>query len=166
MGGGVRDLPLLGRSEDVALIGVTWRGSFIELVPWNGSVSWDVSPWGSWRVRGCSASHEVEVVASCAPGDGTALRAPTATRGLAAACRDTFAGQLTLALWERRPDGGRSLLLTARSTQAALEVGGGPWFAPWVATAAMTQPLRSMAAMPLDVASLARLLPGLRLPGL
>ena len=166
VGGGVRDLPLLGRTENVALIGVTWRGQFIELVPWAGTVSWEVAPWGSWRVRGQSASHEVEVVASCAPGDGTPLRAPTAQRGLAAACRDTFAGHLTLALWARDGDGSRRLLLTARSSQAALEVGGGPWFAPWVASAAMTQPLRSLAAMPLDVGALASVLPSLRLPGL
>lgn len=167
MGGGVRDLPLLGRTENVALIGVTWRGVFVELVPWAGEVSWDVSPWGRWRFRGSNATHEVEVVASCAPEAGTPLRAPTASRGLAAACRDTFAGELTLAMWERDGAGGKRLVLTARSTQAALEIGGGPWFGTWAARAKMSQPLRALAAMPLNVGALAGLAPpALRPPGL
>ncbi len=33
---GVLNLP--GVEEDVGLIGIHWRGRFIELVPWNGSV--------------------------------------------------------------------------------------------------------------------------------
>jgi len=33
---GVLNLP--GIEEDVGLIGIHWRGQFIELVPWNGSV--------------------------------------------------------------------------------------------------------------------------------
>ncbi len=166
-GGGVRDLPLLGRSEDVALVGIHYKGTFVELVPWSGTVSWDVAPWGRWRISAASATHEAEVVASCAPGDGTTLRAPTADAGLAAACKDTFAGELTLALWERQPGGGRRLLVRARSSQAALEVGGGPWGAPWAARAAMATPLRQLAALPLDVRQLAgRLPPRLQPPGL
>jgi len=167
VGGGVRDLPLLGRSEDVALVGVTWRGAFFEFVPWAGAVTWRVQPWGSWRVTAEAGEYEVEVVATCAPDAGTPLRAPTAARGLAAACRDTFAGDLQLALWRRDAAGGRHLLLRARSTQAALETGGGPWFDEWSARAAMAQPLRALAAMPLDVAAVARRLPSrLRPPGL
>jgi tocopherol cyclase len=41
---GILNLP--GVKEDVGLIGVHFRGQFVELVPWNGSVSWDVAPWG------------------------------------------------------------------------------------------------------------------------
>jgi tocopherol cyclase len=91
-----------------------------------------------------------------------------AAAGLAAACRDTFSGELTLAVWEvSRSSGARTLLVRARSSQAALETGGGPWFAPWAASAAMAQPLRGAAALPLDVGALAARLPrALRPPGL
>lgn len=41
---GILNLP--GVKEDVGLIGVHFNGQFVELVPWNGSVSWDVAPWG------------------------------------------------------------------------------------------------------------------------
>jgi hypothetical protein len=34
--------------EDVGLIGVSWEGRFIELVPWNAELEWDVDPWGRW----------------------------------------------------------------------------------------------------------------------
>jgi tocopherol cyclase len=78
-GGGVRDLPLLGGTEDVALVGVHYKGTFIELVPWRGRVSWDIAPWGSWRISAASDTHEAEIVATCAPQDGTTLRAPTAS---------------------------------------------------------------------------------------
>lgn len=37
--------------EDVGLIGVTCpNGEFIELVPWNADLEWDVDPWGRWWV--------------------------------------------------------------------------------------------------------------------
>ncbi len=75
----MRDLPLLGGTEDVALVGVHYKGSFLEFVPWKGSVSWEIAPWGSWRVTATNKTHAVEVVARCAPNDGTTLRAPTAT---------------------------------------------------------------------------------------
>lgn len=41
---GVLNLP--GVKEEVGLIGIHYGGTFVELVPWNGSVSWDVAPWG------------------------------------------------------------------------------------------------------------------------
>jgi hypothetical protein len=35
--------------EDVGLIGVTLpSGEFIELVPWNADLEWDVDTWGRW----------------------------------------------------------------------------------------------------------------------
>ncbi len=43
-------LGLPGIEEDVGLIGVHLPdgGPFIELVPWNGDVEWEVEPWGKW----------------------------------------------------------------------------------------------------------------------
>ena len=46
-------LNLPGVKEDVGLIGVHFRGHFIELVPWNGSVEWDVAPWGRCELVLC-----------------------------------------------------------------------------------------------------------------
>ena len=34
--------------EDVGLIGVTYNEEWIELVPWNAELEWDVDPWGRW----------------------------------------------------------------------------------------------------------------------
>eukprot|EP00967_Tisochrysis_lutea_P028158 scaffold32747_cov21-Tisochrysis_lutea.AAC.1 len=34
--------------EDVGLIGVTYNSEWIELVPWNSELEWDVDPWGRW----------------------------------------------------------------------------------------------------------------------
>lgn len=43
-------LKLPGVEEDVGLIGIHWKGQFIELVPWTATVNWDVEPWGTWKV--------------------------------------------------------------------------------------------------------------------
>ena len=78
----MRDLPLLpgGRTEDVAMVGVHYKGTFVELAPWRGAVEWDIAPWGRWRISARSATHEAEVLGRCAPGAGVSLRAPTASR--------------------------------------------------------------------------------------
>lgn len=55
----------------------------------------------------------------------------------------------------------------ASSTTAALEVGGGPWWSSWQATAAMKEPLRSLVQLPIDLGLLAKFAPPiLRPPGL
>ena len=44
-------------------------------------MSWDVAPWGAWRVTAKTPSHEIVVVASAEPlatDPGTVLRAPQA----------------------------------------------------------------------------------------
>ena len=43
-------LKIPGVEEDVGLVGIHWQGRFIELVPWNAEVSWEVDPWGRWKV--------------------------------------------------------------------------------------------------------------------
>ena len=60
-------------------------------------VSWEVAPWGSWRIFARSDAYEALVEATCAK-PGTPLRAPTASDGLAPFCRDSFAGQAGLML--------------------------------------------------------------------
>lgn len=137
-GGGRRTLPfLLGQDEDVALIGIHHAGRFIEIVPWNGDVSWEVSTWGSWVIKGRSGAFYVELEAKTSS-PGTVLRAPT-VEGLIPVCKDTFEGALTMRVWENG-----KLILDLKSNSAALEVGGGPWWDTWKGDAEMKEPLRSI----------------------
>jgi tocopherol cyclase len=124
-GGGRRGL--LWWMESVAMIGIHYGGQFYEFVPWNAEVSWEVHPWGSWRMQAVTAEYTVELVATtdC---PGTPLRAPT-VEGLAIACRDTMLGRLTLTLRANRP--GTPLIVRATSHLCGLETGGGPWTTQW-----------------------------------
>ena len=124
-----------------------------------------MDPWGSWYLRARSGRYEAAIKASCtAP--GAVLRAPTADQGLAPFCKDTFEGLCRLQLWEVGPTGSRKLLVDAQSSSAALEVGGGPWWGPWSASADMKEPFRSLVQLPIDVSALSSLLPPqLRPPG-
>lgn len=185
--GGVRALLGGALSEEVALIGIhlpprgrgggdgraaaaTTATQFLEFVPWGPSsaISWSVLPWGRWAVCAVNATHEAQLVAACGASDGTPLRAPTADRGLAAVCRDTFAGAATLCVWERGPGGGRGrLVVRADSEQAALETGGRGWGrGRWDGAARMAPPLAAAAALPLDVAAVARAMGAPLPPGL
>ena len=116
-----------------------------------------------------TATHEVELEARCA-GRGTPLRAPTESRGLAVLCRDSFAGELTIRLYEKtgkkggkggkgKGKGDRKLVVELESKRAAVETGGGPWGETWAAAAAMRQPFRSLVKAPVDPGRIAALLP-------
>lgn len=115
------------------------------------------------------------------------LRAPTANNGLAPHCKDTFFGKARLRIWRTSSsgssggwssssgsNGGLSGPLPAglplydgSSDTAALEVGGGPWWAPWTAKAAMLEPFRSLVQLPIDAGALSRAVPDvLKPPGL
>ncbi|HEY9620403.1 MAG TPA: tocopherol cyclase family protein [Crinalium sp.] len=125
-GGGRRGV--LWWMESVAMVGIHYRGKFYEFVPWNAQVSWEIHPWGFWKMQAQTQDYEVELIATTTL-PGTPLRAPTA-EGLAFACRDTMQGELTLRLWEKT--GMHSnLILTAKSVLCGLEVGGGPWDEVW-----------------------------------
>lgn len=158
-------LPWLAK-EDVGMIGLHYGGRLFEFVPWRGAVSWEVAPWGRWRCRAATATHEVELEATCG-GRGTPLRAPTESRGLAVLCRDSFAGELTIRLYEKtgkrgkggEGDEGRRLVVELESKRAAVETGGGPWGETWAAAAAMKQPFRSLVKAPVDPERIAGLLP-------
>lgn len=82
-----------GVEENVGMVGIHHRGRFYEFLPNLGRLSWDVDPWGRWRIEGCTRQYETVVEAWCeAP--GTPLRAPTMDEGLAPFCRDSFCGQV------------------------------------------------------------------------
>ncbi|GFR52594.1 hypothetical protein Agub_g15190, partial [Astrephomene gubernaculifera] len=96
---------LPGVEEDVGLLGLHLPphlagggGEFVELVPWNSELEWEVSPWGSWRLRGANSRWEALLEAECEAGAGAVLRAPTTAQGLAPFCKDTFFGRCRLRL--------------------------------------------------------------------
>ncbi|MGV2828908.1 tocopherol cyclase family protein [Myxosarcina sp. GI1(2024)] len=122
--GGIRDV--LWWQEAVGLVGIHHRGQFYEFAPGNARVSWQVQPWGEWKMQAISSDYEVNLIGTT---DllGTYVRVPTA-RGLVFACRDTTRGQLTLELRSRH---GKTIL-KAKSNLAGLEIGGSPWDEPWI----------------------------------
>jgi tocopherol cyclase len=125
-GGGRRGV--LWWEEEVAMIGLHYGGTFYEFVPWNSRVTWDIQPWGLWRMQASNSQFTIDLVGSTDL-PGTPLLAPT-EKGLAKVCRDTMGGHLTLHL--RRAAGGQSsTLLKATSSLCGLETGGGTWDKPW-----------------------------------
>merc|ERR1740130_2617246 len=116
--GALREIPLVGE-EQVALIGVHWKGRFLPFP----QVSWDVR-WGRWLVRGTYNEWEVEI-----DGKGGEVLCPC-DDGMRDVARETYAGSLRLKLYQRRGAGGtgpRVLVLDAETSSAVLEVGGVPW---------------------------------------
>lgn len=154
-GGGLRKLSgLADNYESAALIGVHYEGTFYEFVPWNGTVSWEVTPWGYWHISGVNKDYLVELEATTRD-PGTALRAPTTEEGLVPACKDTCFGDLKLQMWEKRYDGSKGkLILDVTSNMAAVEVGGGPWFTTWKGRAASPELLSRALRIPIDMESL------------
>ncbi|XP_024317006.1 probable tocopherol cyclase, chloroplastic isoform X2 [Brachypodium distachyon] len=163
--GGLRKIGLGDTYESPSLIGVHYDGVFYEFVPWTGTVSWDIAPWGQWKMSGENKSHLVEIEATTKE-PGTTLRAPTMEAGLVPACKDTCYGDLKLQLWEKRHDGGKGkMILDTTSNMAALEVGGGPWFNEWKGTTVSNELVNSIIGTQVDVDSLL-LIPVLKPPGL
>ncbi|MGF1486090.1 MAG: tocopherol cyclase family protein [Prochloraceae cyanobacterium] len=123
-GGGKRQV--VSWMEEVALVGIHYRGSFYEFVPWNSEVHWQIEPWGIWTMQASNYDFEVNVTGTTNL-PGTPLRAPT-EQGLIYCCRDTMKGQLHL---ELKSSLGVTIL-EATSDLCGLEVGGGPWDRVWV----------------------------------
>ena len=123
-GGGRRDV--LGTMEEVAMIGIHYRGKFYEFVPWNAQVSWQIQPWGDWQMQAINSEFQVKLSGKT---DlvGTPLRAPT-DAGLRYCCRDTMKGCLTLELSTNQ---GISMV-KATSELCGLEIGGSPWDQAWL----------------------------------
>ena len=123
-GGGRRGV--LGWMESVAMVGIHHRGQFYEFVPWNAEVTWEIHPWGEWRMQAENSEYTIELVGTTQL-PGTLLRAPT-QQGLIFICKDTMRGQVTLQL-RHRPS--QTLVLEASSDLCGLETGGGPWDGIW-----------------------------------
>ncbi|CAH9074244.1 unnamed protein product [Cuscuta europaea] len=169
LGGGLRKIPGPGSSstyENAALIAVHYGGVFYEFVPWNGSVTWEISPWGHWYLTAENETHMVEVEARTSD-PGTPLRAPTLEMGLAPVCRDSCFADLRLQLSERRYDGTKGQgILDITSRMAGVEVGGGPWFSTWKGKTNPPEILKRALNTPVDIEGIFGLVPLLKPPGL
>ena len=162
-GGGTRKIPL-GQTESLGMVSVHYNGTFYEATPWLGDMEWNISPWGYWNMTGrCTGGarpFEVRLEATCdAP--GVKLRAPTEKDGMAYFCRDSFLGDVTLSLWELEWNAeinahvrGKCVIDGATSKQAAVELGGGPWWDNWKDTSVMKQPMKGMVRLPYRFAHL------------
>lgn len=162
-GGGIRQLPFSffgTKTETLGLIGIHYEGYFYEIVPWTGEMSWEVSPWGRWELRGkCTDKKgnpfEAEIVA-LTDNDGVLLRAPTKDEGMQYFCRDSSFGNVILSLWEMRYDEdigdfvrSRIIIDSAQSSQCAVEVGGGPWWDVWKVNSKMSSTMRRIIRLPM-----------------
>jgi tocopherol cyclase len=123
-GGGRRKV--LWMTEEVAMIGIHYRGSFYEFVPWNSEISWQIEPWGEWRMQATNGDFQVELIGTT-DSAGTMVNTPT-ENGLVMCCRDTLKGILSIDLQTRQ---GRQIV-KANSNNAGLEVGGDMWKEVWV----------------------------------
>lgn len=122
---GIREVLIL--KENVGLIGIHYQGQFYEFFSTKTKFSWTVAPWGHWQITAESFSHRVVLIGEAADA-GAWVRVPT-REGLQFLCRDTTHGHLTLQLWALGPQ--ETLLVTASSELAGLEVGGAPWDETW-----------------------------------
>lgn len=163
-GGGIRSIPF-GKEEALGMVSVHFNGTLYEAVPWLGGMSWEVSTWGYWLLKGNSTSSdrpfEVEVQYVCDPAvtQGLVFRAPTPNEGLVRHCRDTFEAQCTLSLWNLKWDVHSSsylrvlppLIDRATSNQGGAEIGGGPWWDTWKGEAKLKKPIRALLRIPYNI---------------
>lgn len=140
-------------------------GNFYEIVPWLGSMEWEVSPWGEWNFRGrCTENKkaikfEADIVVTSGKNvSGVLLRAPTKDEGMQYFCRDSGFGKVTLSLWELEWDSASGdyirspnkppLIDKAKSCQCTVEVGGGPWWSTWKVKSQMSPILKKLIRLP------------------
>ena len=76
-------------------------------------------------LRASNDEYEALVEASCDPGAGAVLRAPTITQGLAPFCKDTFYGRCGVGGWVGGWVGGRCPALLSQRQSAPYSLHGG-----------------------------------------
>jgi tocopherol cyclase len=123
-GGGRRKV--LWMTEEVAMIGIHYQGKFYEFVPWNSQISWQIQPWGEWRLQATNGDVRVELIGTT-DSAGTMVSTPT-EQGLVLGCRDTLKGVLSIDLQTRHGE----IVVRANSDLAGLETGGTGWDRAWV----------------------------------
>lgn len=104
--------------ETVAIIGIHWHDRLYEFASLHHELTWQVTPWGRWYLRGQTDHHWVEVTGTTAE-PGSWVHTPTA-QGLQLNCRDTTRGKFRITMGQR----GQAEWFTAESMTAGLELGG------------------------------------------
>jgi hypothetical protein len=69
------------------MIGIHWNGTFVELLPYNGAVTWSVEPWGRWwlKARWALAAAQRPRLPAVAPSSAGGACTPAAC--MRAVCR-------------------------------------------------------------------------------
>jgi tocopherol cyclase len=123
-GGGRRKV--LWMTEEVGMIGIHYRDRFYEFAPWNSQISWQIQPWGEWKIQATNQNFRVELIGTTDL-TGTMVSTPT-EQGLVMCCRDTLKGLLSIDL---RTHLGTQII-KVNSNVAGLEVGGAGWNLAWI----------------------------------
>jgi tocopherol cyclase len=124
VGGGRRKV--LWTTEEVGMIGIHYRDRFYEFVPWNSQMTWQIQPWGEWRIQATNEDFQVELIGTT-DWAGTMVSTPT-EQGLVLCCRDTLKGLLSIDLQTIQGQ----QIIRANSRNAGLEVGGDGWQQAWI----------------------------------
>lgn len=109
---------VLGRPEEVGLVGIHHQGNFYEFGPGNSKLTWNVAQWGSWQLTAVNSNYWLEL-SGYTQDPGILVHTPTA-QGLQLNCRDTTRGNLHLKLGSIS----QGLMVVAETDTAGLEVGG------------------------------------------
>ena len=164
-----------GTYEDVGMIAIHYGDLFVQFSPVGANKStktnnsyvgedvlvksttfeWKVHPWGHWEVIAKGDEYECIVTGTCEQDltkcKTTVLRAPApdTETGMLPLCRETFSGDMTVSLYKiNREKQKRTPIFENASSEstACLEVGGGPWEAPWEIQADVKDPLAAALA--------------------
>lgn len=154
--------PLLpGRTEDACMVALhDAEGGFYPFA----TNQWQVR-WGTWTVDGALDDLRVRVEASCPPDENAALTvACPSADGMTARARERFDGELTVKMWRVRPgtEEEAEVLLEARSSCAAVEVGGQGWEggAEWVGSCEVEGAARALLAAEVPLERVKDSIPG------
>ncbi len=114
---------LFNITESVGIIGLHYGGNFYEFGFNNSRLSWYVTPWGYWEMKGRNDLYSVRIIGTT-DRSPSLVRVPT-DRGLIFRCRDTKSGYLSVELRNRD-----FTIVKTSSKLAGLEIGG-DWSTSW-----------------------------------
>lgn len=64
---GILEFTDIRNFDNLFQIGVHYDGSFYEFVPWTGTVSWEISPWGYWHLSAENGAYMVICLSIVSP---------------------------------------------------------------------------------------------------